>query len=261
MKDKFINKEIGDIEKRKKGEEYKYNFIDKVDNMGMTTFFVLAVLSAFSSTTAVIPFLSIVILLGLNKVSCKKELLERVKKFNQEKKHLEKVLEKTPKSSEDLNTRRKAKIEELTEELKSFRIFYNVLDIVSLSTLVILFTFAIMALVNPGLYDITSMIAVFILHSIIVGESLSIDEDIQNYDNRITNIENDLRVIEYDEADQKQKTISKNDDIQRSVTKTKESQKVKGKGNIKNNEKIIEEFIENLEEKVKEEKIQKIKRS
>ena len=106
MKEDYIKKQLINIRNKIDSTKGLKDFIDIVDNIGIMLFSLGVLISFTLSPEILLPCLSLILVIATNKVSNKKISEEEIKALEQERNHLEKIYNDTPKSSESLNFRR-----------------------------------------------------------------------------------------------------------------------------------------------------------
>lgn len=247
MKDEFIKNKLADIEKEKEEEKTSHKSIDMINNLLILLFSIVTVEAFFFHIPAFLPSIYTTMLLVTGKIALKGEYVEILKKFDHEKRHLENISEESPKSNGKLNLKRKIKIGELQYELKENKKYHSIFEKLSYVCYAILGSLGVAAitlqdiiLTYPNLYSPFNIISLITLYTIFTGTSLKINENIQQLDNRIANIKNDLKVIEYDKADKE-----KSDDKDKTALESeKDPEKINIFIEIKTRKDKIEENIE-----------------
>ena len=238
MKEQYINERIEELDKAKE----KKLKIKKLRSIGctMASSFLLVL-----GACCVIPMPALGLaclgsgsVLGYTTARKSKETLEIIDRMDKEKKHLQKINTSTPKNNNDLNTRRRTKINELkrhrkqlVDKEKTTKNIYRVGSVVTLAS-------SLASLISP-VFAIGTVAG--LTTTILSGRKLNkqIQEE-QTDINRINNLSHDLNVITLEN----QPTVNNTTTTTRTniPRRTRNHTRSKDRGNTN----LVDEYVERL---------------
>lgn len=255
MKERYINNKIDTINKEMEevtGTKESIHILTGLGSVALGTFALISV-SAF-------PAFAIASSLGLG--GCllgmyrnKKMNDASIKRLENEKNHLNKIKDNTPKKSSDLNKKRVKKIKALEALGRQMSDSYDTISKFNGITNVAIGAGIIGTFINPAFAYVG--LGGLALNAISSKVLITKKQERENILNRRNNIKNDIETIINEDRDQQAQRLK----TRHGVVTDKVNLNTKQKTNSEKNEKIADMFIKNLANKKEEEKQkQKVKK-
>lgn len=227
MKEQYIQAQIAEIKEKIKNNNSKKDIISMISVLGMCLFGTMAFVSMFSYPAILVSMLSMLGVTGIKKYKSDKLSAEEIKKLNQELEHLENINQETPESNKVLDTKRKAKIKKLEKEYNEENDTYKLAKVVSKAGGIVTLGYAVVSMLAPMIAPVFGSIIPLVGYGIVGKLMLKQKPKLENLDNRITNLKNDLKVIEYDNSSNQANTNTNQNRLPRRSNRASQNQNVR----------------------------------
>lgn len=227
MKEQYIQAQIAEIKEKIKNNNSKKDIVSMISILGMCLFGTMAFVSMFSYPAILVSMLSMLGVTGIKKYKSDKLSAEEIKKLNQELEHLENINQETPESNKVLDTKRKAKIKKLEKEYNEENDTYKLAKVVSKAGGIVTLGYAVVSMLAPMIAPVFGSIIPLVGYGIVGKLMLKQKPKLENLDNRITNLKNDLKVIEYDNSSNQANTNTNQNRLPRRSNRASQNQNVR----------------------------------